>query len=447
VKPNILFIITDQQNATMLSCAGNEYLKTPGMDSIAAEGVRFERAYCTDPACVPSRFSMLTGRMPSAIGQRGNPSRHLPDIPEHIKQTAVGRLLRAAGYETVYGGKVHLPKRLSPEDMGFETIERDEREALAQTAADYLSREHDRPFCMVASFINPHDICYMGIRDYPASDFDRMLVERGETELANLDWALQRPPGLSDEEFRGTYCPPLPPNFEPQEDEPEALTEFVGRRPFRPKIREEWSEQRWRLHRWAYCRLTEKVDSHIGKVLDALRDGPYAGDTLVVFTSDHGDHDASHMLEHKTYPYEEAARIPLLVRPPGGSEPVVDREHLVSTGLDLLPTFCDCAGASVPGGLGGRSLRPLLMGGDGVPWRDHLLVEFEFGYAVVTDRYKYVLCDDGADREQLYDLREDPYETRNAAADPGNEDALMQQRRLLEQQLESRNAPTTPEAT
>ncbi len=438
-RPNILFIVTDQQNARMMSCSGNKYLKTPAMDSIAAHGVRFERAYCTDPVCVPSRFSLLTGRMPSAIGQRGNQSKDLPEIPERIKQTALGHLLRRAGYETVYGGKVHLPKRLGPEDVGFEAIETDEREGLARTAGDYLSRRHDSPFCLIVSFINPHDICYMGIRAYPDSDFDRMLIERGETELAHLDQALERPPGVVDREFWEHLCPPLPPNFEPQQDEPAALTASVDRRPFRARIRREWSEHQWRLHRWAYCRLTEQVDSHVGRVLDALRAGPHADHTLVVFTSDHGDHDAAHRLEHKTYPYEEAARVPLLICPPGGCAPAVDKDSLVSNGLDLLPTFCDYARAAVPAGPSGRSLRPLIEPHGASTWRDHLLLEFEFGYAIQTAHHAYVRCDDGANSEQLYDLREDPYETRNAAVDHGNERILQEHRTLLEQALAARD--------
>jgi choline-sulfatase len=272
----------------------------------------------------------------------------------------------------------------------------------------------------------------MGIRDYPASDFDRMLVERGKTELANLDWALERPPGVSEEAFWNDYCPPLPPNFQPQENAPEALDEFVAQRPFRERIRETWSEEKWRLHRWAYARLTEKVDAHIGTVLDALRSGPHAGDTLVVFVSDHGDHDASHKLEHKTYPYEETARVPLLIRPPGGGRsPKVNEKHLISTGLDLLPTFCDYAGAKTPAQLGGRSLRPLLEGEASEVWRQHLLVEFEFGHMIRTDRHKYVLCDEGENREQLYDLRDDPYETRNAALDPDKSRDVLEHRRLL----------------
>ncbi|MFW6189643.1 MAG: sulfatase-like hydrolase/transferase [Planctomycetota bacterium] len=429
-KPNIVFVFTDQQSFRMMGCAGNEYLETPAMDSIAAEGVRFDRAYCTNPVCVPSRFSLLTGRYPTAIGQRSNPSRHLPDIPETITDRGLGHLLREGGYETVYGGKVHLPKGLTPEDLGFEVIAENQRDELADVSADYLRREHDRPFAMVASFINPHDICYMGIRAFPVNDFSKLLVEKGETEIARLEEALERPPGVSEEEFWAEYCPPLPPNFEPQENEPEAITELVEGRPFRKMLRQKWSEKDWRLHRWAYCRLTEMVDEQIGRLLDGLRGGPNAENTIVIFSSDHGDHDSSHQMEHKSAPYEEAARIPMLVSAPGGRRGAVE-QRLVSNGLDLLPTLCDYAGVEVPGELQGLSLRPLVEDREPDYWRDEVLIESSVGFALRTDRYKYLLCDEGEHREQLYDLKEDPWETRNFARDADKWEVVSRMRRRL----------------
>ncbi|KKL92821.1 hypothetical protein LCGC14_1880880, partial [marine sediment metagenome] len=142
-RPNIVFILTDQQSASMMGCAGNGYLSTPAMDRLAAEGVRFDRAYCTNPVCMPSRFSLMTGRMSSEIDLRGNSASHIPAIPERIKRTALGWLLRDAGYDVAYGGKVHLP-HLSPEDLGFEFITPDQRDGLAKTSADYIRRQRAR---------------------------------------------------------------------------------------------------------------------------------------------------------------------------------------------------------------------------------------------------------------------------------------------------------------
>jgi len=249
-RPNIVVIFTDQQNFRMMSCAGNPHLNTPAMDSLAAYGVRFRRAYCTNPVCVPSRFSLLTGRYPSAIGMRSNSSRELAPIPDEIKRRGMGWLLQEAGYEVAYAGKQHLPK-MKAEDLGFDVICHDERDELARVAADFVRSPHRQPYLLVASFINPHDICYMGIRDFAVTDFDRLLLEKGRTELATLDRALQRPPGVCEEDFFERLCPPLPPNFEPQEDEPEAIRRMIDERPFRRRERDDWSPERWREHRWA----------------------------------------------------------------------------------------------------------------------------------------------------------------------------------------------------
>jgi len=429
-RPNILFICTDQQSANMMSCAGNRWVNTPAMDSLATDGMRFERAYCTNPVCAPSRFSLMTGRMPSAIGMRSNEAGHIAAVPEAIRERGLGWVLRDAGYETAYGGKVHLPK-MGPPDLGFEVITRNERDGLSDACAEYLRAPRDKPFLLVASFINPHDICYMAIRDFAGTEQAKRLVERGTTELARLDRALELPPGVNEAEFFEKHCPPAPPNFEPQEDEPEAIRLLLAQRPFKQNAREKWPEERWRLHRWAYARLTEMVDRQIARVLEALRDSGQARNTVVVFTSDHGDMDAAHRMEHKTALYEAPCRVPLIVCQPGVTPPgAVDRTHLVSNGLDLLPTLCDYAGVAPPPDLEGASFRALAEGCEPDQWRSSLPIESEIGRAVVTQRHKYILYDEGASREQLMDLEADPFETRNAAQDPENQAVLAECREL-----------------
>ena len=431
-KPNILWIVTDQQSAPMMSCAGNSWLHTPAMDRLAAEGVRFDRAYCTDPVCLPSRFSLMTGRMPSAVAVRSNRADHIEAVPDEINSTGIGRLLREAGYETFYGGKVHLP-HMTPEDIGLESIERDERDALAETCTQFLRADHDDPFCLVASFVNPHDICYMAIRESMQDESERRLMEHGSVEVETLDRALQPPPGVDEEAFFAEHCPPLPANFEPQHDEPEAVRFLLDERPFRRRARERWGEAEWRMHRWAYCRLTERVDAQIGRVVDALEQSGRAEDTLVVFTSDHGDMDSAHRMEHKTVLYEEPCRVPLIVRPPGGRAAAVDEAHLVSNGLDLLPTLCDWAGAPVPDGLEGRSLRGLVEGDAPDHWRRVLPVESQIGRMVVTDRFKYMRYDVPEACEQMMDLEDSPREMRSVAGDPAFGEVLDEHRRLFDE--------------
>ena len=428
-KPNILLILTDQQHYGMMSCAGNRYLHTPAMDSLASSGVRFDRAYCTNPVCVPSRFSLMTGRMPSAIEMRSNKRSHIEEIPSNIKNNGLGYLMREAGYEVAYAGKQHLPK-MTVEDIGFECISHDERDEMAQACAQFFRRPRNKPFFLVSSFVNPHDICYMGIRDFAQEGGDKHLLEGASVECATLDKALQRPEGVDETTFFERYCPPLPVNFEPQKDEPEAIGRMLEERYFRKQEREQWDEKRWREHRWAYARLTEMVDQQISQVLSALEKSGEAERTLVVFTSDHGDMDGAHRLEHKSTMYDEACRVPLIIRPPGGGQGKEICTDLVTNGLDLLPTFFDWAGVNSPPGLTGMSLRPLVEGDRREGARECIPIELPTGRGVVTERYKYTLHDAGANREQLIDLKADPYEQANVCTQPEYQSVLRELKTL-----------------
>ena len=367
-RPNILVILTDQQGAGMLSAAGNPHLKTPNMDSLARTGTRFERTYVANPVCSPSRMSLMTGRMPSAIGMECNEDGGKP-VPDAMLRAGLGGTFRAAGYHTVYGGKVHLP---GPEGAGrggdplkaygFDTVlARDQRGELAKSCAGFLREKQDRPFLMVASFINPHDICFMAIQAHAGATGQNTAgvarkQARADSPAEYLARALRTPEGVSEAEFFARHCPPLPANLEPAKDE---LSSFmVDKRDFQRWVRQNWTDRDWRLHRWAYARLTEQVDREIGVVLQALRESGRDRDTLVVLTSDHGDQDASHRMEHKEILYEEAIRVPFIVSWPGVTKAgAVDREHLVSNGLDLTPTLCDYAGIPKPASLHGLSVR------------------------------------------------------------------------------------------
>ncbi len=426
-RPDIIYIYTDQQSASMMSCAGNKWLKTPAMDYIATNGIRFERAYTTNPVCSPARVSLMTGRFPGSFNtSKGKPVREntgsmsIPGIPEDVAGTTISAFLKKAGYELVYGGKQHLPDSLTPEALDFKVITKDERNRLAESCAEYIRQKHDKPYFLVASFINPHDICFMALRGLT---FDKPLGPNPQNagSVPNpLVEAMKLPEGTSEEEFFAKYCPPLPENFEPQEDEPRAISSLLTRRKFRMDARRNYSEKDWRLHRWAYCRLTEVVDRQIQKVLDALKESGREENTLVIFSCDHGDMDSSHRAEHKTMLYEEAANIPFMAmwkgHIPAGR---VDKNHLISNGLDLLPTVCDYAGVKGVSDPRGRSLRPLFEG-KSVDWRKTLGVESEIGRMVVDeDKCKYIRYDAEGDEEQLLDLKRDPHEMRHVTENPG----------------------------
>jgi len=427
-RPNILYIFTDQQYADMMSCAGNPNLKTPAMDSLARTGARFTRAYAANPVCVPARVGMMTGAMPSRIGMEQNEDmpQAKANVSEAILAHSLGRVFRDGGYETAYGGKVHLPMTL--EAIGFDCITKDERAILADACAAFLRRKHDRPFLLVASFINPHDVCYMAIRAHAQN---LKAGERADPNAAGGGPKL--PAGPSGQAPPPEECPPLPDNFEVPAGEPEGVRE-VDPRAFRFYVRDHWTKEDWRAHRWAYCRLTEKVDGEIAVVLAALREAGLEEKTVVVFSSDHGDMDGSHRLEHKSVLYEQSERVPFIVSFKGVTRPgLVDREHLISTGLDLIPTLCDFAGIAPPRQLAGRSVRPLAEGRAAPSWRDALVVEGHHCRALHTARFKYTVFDIGEHREMLVDLDKDPGEMKNLASDPAYRDALLDCRRRLRQ--------------
>jgi arylsulfatase A-like enzyme len=159
--------------------------------------------------------------------------------------------------------------------------------------------------------------------------------------------------------------------------------------------------------------------------------------TLVVFTSDHGDMDSAHKLEHKSVLYEESVRVLFIMTyrrmiPEGR----VDGTHLVSNGLDLLPTLCDYAGIEAPEGLHGRSLRPLAQGEDIKEWRDFVVTESQNARMLRTDRFKYCIYDSGRHPEQLIDMKNDPGEMKNLAEIPAFKSVLNRHRQLMKNWVE-----------
>jgi arylsulfatase A-like enzyme len=438
-RPNIIYICIDQQHAGMMSCAGNKWLKTPAMDYIAQNGIRFTRAYTTNPVCSPARVSLMTGRFAGVfLDKEGNQVREnagsmvIPRISDEVKNTTIPAFLLKANYELVYGGKRDLPSPLDPTILGFKDLGGDGREKLAESVAQYIKLKHQNPFFMMVSLINPHDICYMAIRDFANTELEKRIVTNGVVPCNTLDKALQMPLGVDEKEFFAKYCPTLPANYEPQKDEPEAIKSLIERRNFRKEARDKYTDDRWRLHRWAYCRLTELVDQQVQTILDALKSSGQEENTLVIFSSDHGDMDGAHRMEHKTALYEESVNIPFLAmwkgHFPAGK---VDDHHLVSNGLDLLPTVCDYAGIKGVADPRGRSLRTLFEGGE-IDWRKTLGVETEIGRMVVDqEKFKYIKYDAVGIEEQLFDLSQTPLEMMPVTNHPKYQEKLAHLRKVF----------------
>ncbi|MBD3349439.1 MAG: sulfatase-like hydrolase/transferase, partial [Candidatus Eisenbacteria bacterium] len=305
-RPNILYLFTDQQSASMMSCAGNRHVDTPAMDSLAQTGTRFTRAYCTNPVCVPSRTSMFSGRMPGHFGITANADGRAARVTDTDLRNSMGQLFARAGYEVVYAGKKHLPAAMQPDDMAFTTLTTDSREGLSAACVEFLRRDHDRPFLLAASFVNPHDICFMSLDAYAKATDGPLAYPDSKRPREVLREEARIPEGTSEAEFLAARCPPLPDNHGVTAHEPGYYT--LGDRAARIRyVRERWTERDWRHYRYAYARLTERVDRQIGAVLAALRECGLEERTVVVFSSDHGEMNGSHKMVVKSTFYEEAS--------------------------------------------------------------------------------------------------------------------------------------------
>lgn len=416
-KPNILFIMTDQQAAHMMSCAGNDFLHTPAMDSLADQGIRFEKTYCTNPICAPSRISMVTGMMPCRLGAEDNEmSGKIDGLSDEIVENSMGNLMKKAGYETFYGGKVHLCNSIKPHETNYDEIFRNEREELPQACIDFIKKKRNNPFFAVASFINPHDICF---------------AHRAKNNINNHDVLELRKKALGlplDE------LPPLPVNYTVPQNEPAAVKTYLDPKAITPAIimRDEYDEYEWRINRWIYHRLTEQVDSLIGEILEGLKEAGHEKDTLVIFTSDHGNMDASHRLASKGIFYEESVGIPFIMKYPGAINcGQKDDINLVSSGLDILPTLCDYAGIDKPCHFLGKSLRPLAENTDHGEWRNYIAAENEWFRMIRSRDYKYCEFAGNNSIEWLGNIADDPEERQNLAENPDYADVLNKHQAML----------------
>jgi arylsulfatase A-like enzyme len=197
-------------------------------------------------------------------------------------------------------------------------------------------------------------------------------------------------------------------------------------------MRKEYDEKAWRINRWIYHRLTERVDGEIGRILNGLKKAGLEDNTLIIFTSDHGNMDASHRLASKGMFYEESVGVPFILKYKGGIPAgQTDRKHLVSTGLDILPTICDYAGIDIPEHLLGRSLRPVAEGETVDDWRTYVASENHYTRMIRSQRYKYCAFDDPDSKESLVDVENDSGEMRNLVDDPEFQKVLAEHRRLL----------------
>ncbi|MBN33887.1 MAG: phosphonate monoester hydrolase [Rhodospirillaceae bacterium] len=473
-RPNILFIMADQLRADCLGCAGHPHLKTPAIDALAARGVRFTRTFVQAPVCGGSRNSTYTGRYAFSHGGHGNGYPLRPD------EMGIGDLLRPQGYRTALTGKTHFvydkkaferlgldpqsgPGALARE-IGFEAFERDDglypeplfdpdlaynrflwdqgyrarhpwhdvanaaagpdgeilsgwqmRNAhlpavvapehsetawMTDRAMDFIREAGDGPWCLHLSYIKPH---WPYIAAAPWNDLYREVpvadVNRADTEK---------------EEANPVYA---------------AFMEHWESKTFsKPGVRENVIP--------TYLGLIAEIDHHIGRLMTFLNEQGLDDNTIVVFTSDHGDYLGDHWLGEKDLYHEEIVRVPLIVMDPRRQADVTrgrDDDRFAEC-IDLAATFLDWAGGEpMPHRLEGRSLVPLLEGEAPDEWRDAVFSDGCFGmkparvalgltgsqarsFMVRTNDWKYIHFQ--AALPMLFDLRNDPQERRDLGRDP-----------------------------
>ena len=421
-RPNILFLLSDQHSPHFTGFAGHPFVQTPHLDRLAREGVSFDRAYCQSPLCCPSRASLASGRYCRDLGIYDN---------QHILESngvTFPRVLGAAGYRTCVIGKTHFngeqfqgyqerpygdlfgqahqpdPRRLPVRgDAGLGGVIEaagpsgiplplTQTEICVAEASKWLqthvAQRGGQPFCLSVHFDKPHfPIC-------PPPDYFKRY--EGRVHLPDL------PPGFLEKEVPFVRA---------------AMRSFGI---CDPERKDRAAHERTLA---AYCGCIEWVDDAIGRVLATLDYLGLAENTLVIYSSDHGEMAGERGTWQKSVFYEASARLPLFMRLPGVTG-AGGRRVAAPVGLiDMFPTFCELAGTATPAECGGTSLLPLLRGGTIA--RDAIFSESvvikepaHAGCMIRTGKWKYNTYLDGT--EELYDLEADPGEWTNLAAVPAN---------------------------
>lgn len=455
-KPNILIIVSDQQGIDTISAYKSyfkheayfsHWLKTPNFDRMVAGGYSFLESHSTNPVCSPARSSIFTGRYSTETGLTYNNIGIDKDIPN------MGQWFeKHSGYRRYYCGKWHAGGAWDYPDIegnrkipGFETIpvgvqgtgDFNDFQVSGAMKAFIMNYNDEQPFLAVAGLMNPHDICYWtpglhGSKLVPGTDLFELADKR----------------------------PPLPPNFN-----------FNFNDPFKKK-QIKFTNEEWRNYLYDYCRMIEKLDADLGRLLDAV--DSREDETLVIFTSDHGEGSARHKRVQKWHPFEQSVKVPFIAYLPKRiKNGVTDTSNIVS-GVDLMPTVCHYAGIQPPPGCMGRNLSNILETGISESRMDFAFVEFQYtGRVVRKGDFKYVkiyeysgnsdlpfvrISDgqpekfvpcEGSRRyktkpeQLLFNLKEDPWETRNLAEYPTYGKMLKELDQFLADEWEKKIVPGT----
>jgi arylsulfatase A-like enzyme len=369
-QPNLLFIFTDQQRADTMSAYGNERIRTPNFNRLAERSTVFSKAYVTQTVCIPSRASIMTGLTPHSCDCPWNSSvilpLHVPCLPE---------MINTRGYHTAYMGKWHLGDEIIPQH-GFaewRAIEDCYWQKFHRPQHDPLSHSHYHHFLIGRGYRPEKGDWFrrpeigrlpeeVGKAAFLANEASRFLGENaGEPFILYVNFLEPHGPMYHPANHR--YDPleiPLPESFHSWPSERHHLkARLLQREWMAAKYPDERAWREFRAQYWGMCSL---VDAQVGRILSALEESGQADNTIVVYTSDHGDMAGEHGIQAKAIPYEGAARVPLLVRLPGQTSQRFI-QHPVSQ-IDLVPTLLDLLGQPIPDFLEGVSWKRVLEGAD-----------------------------------------------------------------------------------
>ncbi|MHC4675314.1 MAG: sulfatase [Planctomycetota bacterium] len=429
-RPNVLFIAVDDLNDWVAVMGGHPEVNTPHIDRLARRGVLFTRAYCSAPACNPSRASLLTGLRPSTTGVYLNPHIWRKAVPEAV---TLPQHFMAHGYYVVGGGKifhsnyhdppswheyfkdprqVHPPNRPSHGIMSFRLMNDwgpvdvpDEAMSdmkIAQWAVGQLNKKHDKPLFLAVGFNRPHVPWYA-----PRKYFDLY-------PLATITM-----PTVKENDL---------------DDLPKTAKGWAAPWKYHQKIIQ---AGRWRQAVQAYLASISFVDVCVGRLIDALDKSPYAKNTIVVLWSDHGYHLGEKSHWGKFALWEKATRNPMIMVVPGLTKPKQQCHRPVSL-LDIYPTLIELCKLEPKKELEGVSLAGLLKNPDGKRGRPVITTHGRGHHAVRTDRWRYIRYSNRL--EELYDHTKDPMEWTNLADKPEHADIKLQ----LAKHLPAHNAENAP---
>jgi len=501
---NVLFVMTDQLRTDYLSAYGHPTLKTPNIDALAARGVRFTRACVQSPVCGPARISYYTGRYVTSHGATWN------NIPLSVGEWTLGDYVRPLGPRVGLVGKTHM--RIDRD--GFSRLGLDQGSTAGRYAAECGFEPFARDNGLHPDFIYDPDASYeryLRERGYDGKNLWQDWANSGSDEDGALlsGWYMRNarePARILEEHSETAWTTDQAMEFiRVQGDQPWVLHvsyiklhwPYIVSAPYHdmygpedcvPAIRSEaeredahpvfkafmqhpesvlFAKEEVRLTvAPTYMGLIKQIDDHIGRLMQFLEAKGRLDDTLIVFTSDHGDYMGDHWLGEKELFHEQSVRVPLIVVDP--SDEAQATRGTVSDALvesiDLVPTFVQALGGQIADQrLEGRSLLVLLRRGAHAPiWREHAVSELDYSfrqarrdlglgpsvaraYMVATDRWKYVFYE--RLRPQLFDLRNDPQELVDLGADPGHQPTLRDMAdRLFEWSRQRKTRVTTADA-